>query len=493
MGPFPETEKGLSFSWRSDTFRPDFYCLPVAEFGILSGMSDLSLRFQSLLSRSGLIPPQSRVLVAVSGGADSVALLLLLARAAEQFALYLEAAHLDHGLRPESKADLEFVKALCTRLEVSLVAERRDIYRIARARKGNLEETARLERRDFLRRAAQSRDAQLIALGHHRDDQAETFLMQLLRGAGPTGLSGMRMKAECFVRPLLGFSRSEILAYLASEGQPWREDSSNADRKFTRNRVRHELLPLLREFNPNIGQRLADLCSLLAEDEVYWDQLTGQLLAEHCLTEGLGLSLPRSLLLELPPALAGRLVRLALSKVRGDLRQIGRVHVADVLDLASGETPQAEIDLPGCQVARRYERMRFLPLPVEVPCYTPLTIGGPGCYPLPDGRLMQVSVEDQCLGEGLLVVEFCADEVAFPLTVRTFQPGDRLQPDGMRGSKKLQDLFVDAKLTRESRSTMPLVVRGEEILWVVGMRRCRGYRSTRKGRKVVRLSIPPDL
>ncbi len=454
-------------------------------------MIELAKRFQSLLAETAMIPPGSRVLVAVSGGADSVALLLLLHAAAGKFSLHLEAAHLDHGLRLESSDDADFVRNLCGRLGVPLVVERRDVAGIALATRGNLEELARQERRDFLRTAAQTRQCALIALGHHQGDQAETLLLRLLRGAGPTGLSGMRMTSAGFVRPLLGFTRVEIHSYLRSQGEGWREDASNADCRLTRNRVRHELLPLLREFNPRIEARLAELCSLLAQDEAYWEDLVSQTLADHCRPQDSGLRLPRNLLLDAPAALAGRLVRAALRAVRGDLRQIASRHVADVLALAGGRAAQAGIDLPGCWVGRRYEWLLFSSAPPEIVEFTPVVIAGPGDFALPDGRSLNVSVDQNRSGaaEGRLNVEFAADAAPFPLLVRSARPGDRLRPEGMKGRKKLQDLFVDAKLTREQRAVQLLVARGDEILWVIGMRRCRGYHPAGESRKVLRLRV----
>ena len=454
-------------------------------------MSDLSKRFEHLLAETAVIPPGSRVLVAVSGGADSVALLLLLYEAAGRFSLHLEAGHLDHALRPESGADADFVQDLCASLGIALHRKRCDIAETAKAQKGNLEEVARLVRRDFLRNVAKSRQCGLIALGHHRDDQVETFLLRLLRGAGPTGLSGMHILSGEFVRPLLGFDRDEIITYLRDKRQLWREDESNADCRLTRNRIRHELLPLLREFNPRIVPRLEELSRLFAQDESYWDEMTAAALAENCRREEAGFYLPRRLLLETHPALAGRLIRAVLREVRGNLRRVANIHVGDVVSLARGRAPQAEIDLPGCWVGRRYDWLVFRPNPPDSADCAPVLITGPGTFPLPDGRCLAVSLQsDHRGGADTSRVEFSAEEISFPLMIRTSRPGDRFCPEGMAGSKKLKDLFIDAKLTKEARMVQALVVRDNEILWVVGMRRCRGYHV--RGSAVLSLSVVGD-
>ena len=452
-------------------------------------MSDLVVRFQSSLLASGRIPSGCRVLVAVSGGADSVALLLLLQAVSGPLGLHLEVAHLDHGLRPESADDAQFVQQLCEARHFSLVVERRDVGKLASACKGNLEEVARQERRQFLESTSQRLGCTRIALGHHREDQAETVLLRLLRGAGPAGLAGMHIPSEPFVRPLLDFSRAELQAFLSEQGIAWREDITNRDLQFSRNRVRHELLPMLQSFNPQIVQRLDDLSRLLADDESYWTELLAELLAEHLRTEPAGISLPRNLFLDVPPALAGRLVRAALLRVRGDLRRIERQHVAQVLALVGSDRPQAELDLPAAWVARRYDRLLFAAGPPELDVAESLQIEAPGVYPLPDGRRLQVSLADASQDETPNRVEFDRAQLVFPLQIRTFAPGDRLQPVGMNGSKKLQDLFVDLKLTREQRAVQPLVLCGDTILWVVGLRRCRNFRSLRAKQPVLRLEV----
>jgi len=450
----------------------------------------LQSRFHKSLMKSGCIPAGSRVLVAVSGGADSVVLLSLLHRVAGEMSLYLEAAHLDHALRDASCADAKFVEELCLRLGVPLTMERRDVAAIAKQRKGNLEEVAREVRRDFLEKTAQAHNCHMVALGHHADDQAETFLLRLLRGAGTTGLAGMRMVNEAIVRPLLPFYRTDLLAYLREEGLSWREDESNQDQTFTRNRIRHQLLPLLESFNPNISSQLAGLCEQMRQDDDFWLEQIAQELTRCGQWQNDSYVLDRSLLLELAPALAGRVIRAALQRVRGDLRGMTAAHIADILQLISQGPPQGELSLPGVWVARRYEDLLFRRQKPDPVNYFELVLNEHGTYQLPDGRLLHVSLQDHVCGESTEAVEFSQESLAFPLLVRHCQPGDRFRPSGMSGTKKLQDLFVDLKLPKEARQESLLLLKDEEVLWVVGLRRGEGRRAINNA-PVLRIVIEP--
>ncbi len=448
----------------------------------------LQSRFHNALVKSGNIPVGSRVLVAVSGGADSVALLSLLHQVAGQLNLTLEAAHLDHALRLESCEDVRSVERLCLSLNVPLSSERRDVAEIARQRKGNLEEVARDVRRDYLLTTARSRGCQLIALGHHADDQAETFMMRLLRGSSAAGLAGMCPIDAHVVRPLLPFRRADLIAYLQQEQIPWREDLSNRDLAFTRNRIRHQLLPLMESFNPNINNQLAGLCEQLAEDNAFWAEVVAQEMVRCGSRQEDAIVLDRTRLLALSPALAGRVIRAALQQVRGDLRGLTAAHVDDTLKLVDNGPPQGELFLPGAWLARRYEKLLlYKQKPAAVEPFA-VELSGPGIYLLPGDRLLRVSLEKQPRGEDVDAVEFAAASAPFPLRLRHYHPGDRLRPSGMDGTKKLQNLFVDLKMTKEQRQAALLLLKDDEVLWVLGLRRSEGRRPV-TGEQVLRIVI----
>jgi len=445
-------------------------------------------RFDKVLQRSECLPEGSRVLVALSGGADSVALLVLLRHVAPGLRLTLEAAHLDHGLRQDSAADAAFVERLCARFNLPLTMERADVAELARQSKGNLEEVARDVRRRFLLRVAKQRNCDRIAMGHHADDQAETFLLRLLRGSGSTGLAGMRTVNGKIVRPLLAFQRHELVAHLEQEGVPWQQDPSNSDTRFARNRIRHELIPLLESFNPQIRDQLAGSCEQFGHDEDFWSSLVAEEFDRCCQRDGARLTLDRIAVMSRPTALASRLVRAALREIRGDLRRITANHIASILQLINDGPVQGELSLPGAWVARRYDRVLICRNKPETPEYWEVALTQEGTCLLPNGCTIELSMATLPCGESTECVEFSARDVTLPLVLRSPLPGDRFRPSGMKGTKKLQDLFVDLKLPREARQNTVVLVKGTELLWVVGVRRCEGWRPV-AGEEVLRVAI----
>jgi tRNA(Ile)-lysidine synthase len=293
------------------------------------------------------------MVVGLSGGPDSVALTDALASLRRRRGFRLVAAHLDHGLRADSAEDAAFCAALCERLGVPFRSAVADVRARARRERGGLEQAARRERYAFLRRVAGEERAAAVAVAHTRDDQAETLLLRLLRGAGATGLAGMRARAGDLVRPLLVVSRDEVIAHLRERGLPWREDPSNADRAHWRNRVRHELLPYLEaRFNPRVREALARTAAILGDEAGHLRAEAEALVERAARREGEVLVLSRSALVGAPTAVARAAIRQALLRA-GGLRQVGAGHVDRVLALACSKTPSGRrLPLPGGREVR---------------------------------------------------------------------------------------------------------------------------------------------
>lgn len=434
------------------------------------------------------LPQGARVLVGLSGGGDSVALLRLLLEVAPAYPLEVRAAHLDHGLRPESAQDARWVRDCCARLRVPLVTERVEVAALARSSGCGIEDAGRQARRDFLQRQAELQGCAAIALGHQRGDQAETVLHRLLRGTSLSGLAAMRFRQGSYIRPLLGWSRQDLEAYLSSRGQDFLQDASNSDPRFTRNRLRHEVLPLLRQYNPRLESHLAALAARAAEEEGYWQAQVSTALTGLRLPAQGGWRLARFPLAALPPALARRVLRRALEAVRGDLLEVDAGHLEALLQLVGSASAQAELHLPRAWAAVRYDALVLRSAPPPLAESPRLLIAGPGDYPLPDGRIIRFEILPAPLGESPRVVEFELAAVGFPLQIRSVVPGDRIRLEGLGGRKKLKELFAEARIEQEQRRVWPLLA-GRELLWVVGLRRSSVGRPQGLAGEVLRVAI----
>lgn len=443
--------------------------------------------FQSTITRYRMLRKGDGVVAALSGGPDSTALLCLLRELAGTMELRVHGAHFNHGLRgAESDGDEAFVRDQCSRLGVPLSVEH---AASAPAAGDNIEQWAREVRYRFLEQVRAAEGLDRIALGHTRDDLAETLIMRLLRGSGLSGLACLRpVRGDGVIRPLVGVTRAGVLELLEELDQPFREDSSNRDMGRLRNRVRQELLPLLeRNYNPQARERLADTAALLLDDE---DLLQGHAreTLERFDAPGEGSdTLPREALALLPPALARRVVRLALRRCRGDLRGVGRGHVESVIALAaSGTGRQKTIDLPGGLVVRAvYDRLVLeggSPAPAPGAWSRPLAV--PGTTPLEACGLVAVVTIEPAPGAGgsagwpdldttvLLDAGALGDE---GVILRSWRPGDRYRPAGAPGRRKVGRMFIDDRVPRHRRSRVPLLDVGGEPVWVPGHRPAEGF------------------
>jgi tRNA(Ile)-lysidine synthase len=412
-----------------------------------------------------------RLLVGVSGGVDSVVLLHLLNCVAKSLNVSLHVAHLDHQIRSESSNDAVFVRDLCGRWDIPCYVESYDVPGLAEGSKLSIEMAGRQARRETLQRVAEMIGADAIVLAHHLDDQLETFLIRLLRGSGQSGLAAMRVHNGAWWRPLLGCSRGQILDYAKKNELSWVEDQSNRNPVFLRNQLRHQLIPQLLEINPNIGRQVSGLTQQIQVEEDYWQELIVQQFDSIVLSRTDGLRLRRGDLLALHPALRMRMLREALRQLRGDLQRIEAVHLHSIEALLAGQRSQAQLDLPGCWVARRYETLWLREAAPVLPEPFDQLLPFPGELELSDGRVLRTSIQDELEGESTNVTEYCLAHLPASLRVRSWQAGDRFEPLGMKGHKRLKKFFADNQVESEARLQTPLLVSGETILWVVGMRR----------------------
>ena len=430
-----------------------------------------------------MLTPDDSLLVGVSGGPDSVALLDALV----QLGYRPHVCHLNHQLRgAESDADAEFVRQLAVKHDLPIT--------IASQRIAPDEDACRQARLAFFERVATETGIHTLALAHTADDQVETFLLRLLRGAGPTGLTGILSDRQLgslrVIRPLLDMSRAEVMEYLSARKLQYRQDASNAERRFARNRIRHELLPLLeREYNPGIREVLLRTAEILRDEDALLSELVVKYRNEQTLSV--------AALVQMPVALQRRAIRAWLGEISFE-------DVEAVRQIAVAESPSGEV---GSLVHREYDLLRKAqqqPASKPVTDRWPLNIDGETiigalgmkfvgrlCLPavLPASQAGESAAGTTPLRRSGLQTDeerFDADALGTGLFVRTWQEGDRFQPLGMTGEKKLQDFFVDEKVPRRKRSRVPLVCATDgRIAWVVGHRIAEPFKVTKQTRRVL--------
>lgn len=446
--------------------------------------SELQKCFIDSLRGKALICSGERVLVAVSGGADSMALLHLCHVAAVEIGFEIIVAHFDHALRSESQQDARFVSEACDQLGVQCISERMDVRAWAKLHGLGIEEAARELRHAFLERCADGAECRLIALGHHRQDQVETVLHRVVRGTGLAGLAAMRQRRGRLIRPLLEFDRSDLRGFVAERQIGFREDPSNADETLTRNFLRHKVVPLLQHVNPAFELSLSRLAQISDLENDYWRVRLCQLSNEVCHPHG-GWSVSR--LLELHSAERRRFLVHLLERVVE--RQLGFEHVEAVEHILVSPRPQSDLDLPGVRALRRYDRLEIVGAEaVSLPGWE-LELQGPGSYDLPGGGEAVLSEAEIGGEEGLWSTCFPLEQIVFPLFFRTFRPGDRISLGCGEGHKKVKKVFAELQLEREVRTAIPQLVMGDEVLWIPGVRRSGKYRCREAQQRVLHVSI----
>ena len=413
---------------------------------------------RATISRYGMLPPDARVIVAVSGGPDSVCLFHVLR---ELKIRVVAIAHLNHQLRgADSDEDQRFVAAMARESGLDFCGG------LANIRGGNLEQTARRARREFFHDLIRRGLADRIALGHTRDDQAETVLFRILRGSGLAGLAGiLPVTAEGLIRPLLGVTRGDVETFLRERGIPWRDDASNRDSRFARNRIRHELLPRLKQdWNPHLTESLSRLADLAYEEERWWAAEIARLAHDELVVSKGAAEIPAGKLARLPRAVARRLIRYAIRQAKGNLQGIEYSHVERILRLpeAGGRT-----ELAGIHAIRSFDWIRLEVLPGPQPARGEVTV--PGRCPAPDGNSMicldVIRRAPSAAACATLKSDLYFRKVPERLVLRGWKQGDRYCPQGHASDWKLKELFQRQRVPSWRRPFWPILCWGDKILW----------------------------
>ncbi len=476
----------------------------------------LARRVKRTIDDHQMLTPGDAVLVGVSGGPDSVALLHLLLDLVPDMQLRMGMVHLNHGLRgADSDSDADFVRSLADRLDLPFFSRKADVKGFQKANKLSLEEASRRVRYAFFTEIADANRYGKIALGHHVDDNAELVLLNLLRGSGPQGLSGIPPVREGrFIRPLIDLTREQIERFLDDRSIPYIVDASNQDLRHRRNRIRHQLLPLLRQnYNPEISQTLSRLASIMREENRWIDEMTASALLS-CMIEDEAdrLVLSTHNLRKLETPLARRVLRKGLLGAKGSLRRIRFSHIESILDLLRGASaptsPRKHLHLPDrmcieiCPdhliIRRSANKLRDLrPLSLSQDplfSYSVSDLSGGTEVSIPEigGKLSFTLLPGPELPEDAAsptVGCFDLQLLRFPLSIRSPLPGDRFNPLGMRGSQKLKDFFINRKVPLNERTRCPLLISDGIIIWIAGQRTAEFAKVTGNTQKVLKVEL----
>ena len=423
----------------------------------------------------------SCLLVAVSGGQDSLALLHVLYSLQQELSIDLVAAHLNHNLRGmESKLDSEFVSELASKLQIPCVLGSSDVQSIKDNKKLSLEEAAREVRYEFLSNKLIENAADAVALGHTFTDQSETILFNALRGSGLKGISGMKemslMSTHGVIvpifRPFLNVTRDQTYEYCINNDLKPRHDSSNDLESFTRNRIRKQLIPALKEFNKNVEESLVRLASNASEANDFIQSCAKEICGQHVTFYKEKVVINNNVI-ELHPALRSGLILQALEELNHGLKNIRQIHVREIVNLMLGSTGKL-INLPNGIEAYRVKDATILSFKKNK---SAISIDGeymmkiPGITDIPGWRInssFENTIDSNFSNKDHTIVKVDKRLAGNPIWVRGWQNGDKMQPLGMEGTKKVQDIFVDHKIPKIQRRSMPVICSVKGIIWVAG-------------------------
>ncbi|HME41823.1 MAG TPA: tRNA lysidine(34) synthetase TilS [Syntrophorhabdales bacterium] len=454
----------------------------------------LHQRVNAVIRQERLIDPEDRVLVGASGGIDSSVLLFVLLKIKDSFPFSLGVAHLNHGLRgAESVRDEEFVRGLAEKFGLPFQVRRVDVRSYAKAEGLSLQHAGRNLRYAYFREIAREHTYQKIAIGHTRDDQVETFVMRIIKGTGLRGLSSIPIRRGQIIRPLLFCYRPEIEAYLREECIPYVEDSSNQKDIYQRNFIRNRVLPLFEKLNPNFRERVLFLLNDLTRLNGIFEEEANRFLHEEVHTAEGDIVVEIERLKRLHPETRYRVLSGMLEQLEPGLIPL-RDHIRLIEKVLESPRPNIDVALPDrVTVTKTYDRLKVTKklLSSRIQGRFPVRMG---FNPLePFGIILECAVTEtlpQSFPDDAQTAFFDYDKTG-ALHVRTFVDGDRFVPLGMQASVKLKDFFISRKIPLHQRRRLPLLISGEDIIWVVGQRIDERYKVTESTRRVLKATVRP--
>jgi tRNA(Ile)-lysidine synthase len=465
---------------------------------LTTGSVNLIEKVLHTIKQHNMFETGDKVIVAVSGGPDSVCLLHILYRLKEEFNLTLYAAHVNHCLRgEESDKDEEFVKEFCSDLGIECFIRRIDINRLAEEKGLSTESAAREARYEFFEELMKNLSAQKIALAHNANDQAETVLMRIMRGTGMEGIVGIKaVRGNIFIRPIINIKRESIETYCEDNNLVPRIDKTNLESIYTRNKIRLELIPYIKEnFNSDIVTTLNRLADTISMDNFYLENVANEKFKRCCKINDKKVIIDKNAFKE-HEAVITRILRHALNELKGNLYNVEKVHIYDLINLQKSGTGK-RITLPSSVVG--YNNYENIELSIGKPRenneeekeYT-LNINEENYVEAFNLRVYMRLVKNNekiDLKEKSQVKYFDFDKIMGSVTIRARRNGDRFTPFGMKGNKKLKDLFIDLKIPQEERDRIPLICFGKHIAWIVGYRISENYKIDKTTENILEIKV----
>jgi tRNA(Ile)-lysidine synthase len=465
-----------------------------------------------------MLSPGDPVLVCVSGGSDSVALLHILSILSPRFNIKIGVAHLDHSLREkDSEQDAKFVESLALKLDLPFHIQKTHVKKYAEKEKLSVEDAGRKARYDFFLTISEKIGYSKIATAHHAGDNAELILMNMLRGAGKSGLSGIppirRKGGKSIIRPLIHLSKNEIHAFLSESGLHYVQDSTNLDTKYLRNRIRNNLIPEMKSsYNPKIIETLNRMGKIIQDEENWIKEIVEKEMNGLVFRENKNsIRFAASHFMEKPPPLCRRILRTLIRQVKGDLKQINYGHIDSILDLIERSRSEGQVHLPDDVLIEVLAGQVFISKQKRIARPTKTKNNSQPAFVfsynvakpvsssetvliLEIGKKIQFSATEITDPAGFNKMESNAawidmDKIEFPLTIRNILPGDRFSPLGIKGTQKVKKFFINSKIKKSTRVECPILLSNDKIIWVGGFQIDNSVKVTSSTKKLLKVEL----